>query len=155
MVCLKCDHKRPKARNASNRSTQFENDNGSHVNHDGSGFRNGGFEGSIGKSEGLDREQSKGADKWRFVHDVTEDEECSDSWTENSKLIDFPVCRGKTTLSHNTEVKEKWKLEMSERRESPARIMQNDESKHTDSQRKLELLECSDDEEMAGWFRRR
>ncbi|XWS34444.1 hypothetical protein CRYUN_Cryun21dG0039100 [Craigia yunnanensis] len=155
MVCLKCDHNRPKAANASNRSTQFEYDNGEYINHGGSGFHSGGFEGSIGKSAGEDRKRCKGADMWRFVHEENEDEECLDSWTENPKFIDFPVTRGKTILSHNTEMKEKWKLEMSERRKSPTRIIQNDESKCTDKQRKLELLESSDDEEMAGWFRRR
>ncbi|XWS22875.1 hypothetical protein CRYUN_Cryun29cG0073600 [Craigia yunnanensis] len=108
MVCLKCDHKRPKAPNTSNRSTQFEYDNGYYINHDGSGFHNGGYEGSIDKPAGQDRKRCKGADMWRFVHEENEDEECLDSWTENSKFIDFPV-----TLSHNTEVKEKWKLEMS------------------------------------------
>ncbi|XVF85431.1 hypothetical protein PTKIN_Ptkin17bG0117600 [Pterospermum kingtungense] len=127
-------------------STQFQYDNE---------IRNGGFEGSTGKLVEQDRKQYKGAYMWRFVHEDNEDE-CYDSLTANSKFIDFPVARGKTTPSHYTEVKEEWKLEMSETTKCPTRIMKNDECKCTDhSQRKLELLECSDDEEIAGWFRRR
>ncbi|XWS69380.1 hypothetical protein CRYUN_Cryun04dG0174200 [Craigia yunnanensis] len=151
MVCLKCDHKRP---NASITSTQFEDDDGDYINHDASGFRSGGCEGNIGKSAGQDGKQCKGEDMWRFVRDENEDEECSDSWTENSKFIDFSLLEIRL-LSFKTEVKWKWELEMSKRSKSLTRIMQNDESKCSDSQRKLELLESSDDEEMPGWFRRR
>ncbi|XVE91955.1 hypothetical protein REPUB_Repub01dG0055900 [Reevesia pubescens] len=155
MICLKCDHKRPKAPNASKRSTQFEHDNGDYINYDGSRFHSGGCEGNIGKSAGQDIKRCKNVDTWRFVHEENEDEECLDSWTENSEFIDFPVTRGKTTLSLNTEMKEKWKLEMSLRSKSPTRMLQSDESKCSDSQRKLELLESSEDEEIAGWFRRK
>ena len=112
MVCLKCDHKRPKAANASNRFTQFEYDNGVYINQGGSGFHSGGFEGSIGKSAGQERKRCKDADMWRFVHEENEDEKCLDSWTENSKFIDFPVTRGKTTLSLKTQMKWKWEFEM-------------------------------------------
>ncbi|XP_007045253.2 PREDICTED: uncharacterized protein LOC18609865 isoform X1 [Theobroma cacao] len=152
MVCLKCDHKRPKVPIASNRSTEFERDNRDCINHDGSGFHSGGCEGNIGKSAGQYRKRSKGADMWRFVHEENEDQECLDSRTENSKFIDFPISGGKSTLSHNAEVKEKWKLEMLERSRSPTSIIENDEFKCSASQRKLELLESSDNEEMAGWF---
>lgn len=135
MVCLKCDHKRPKVPNASGTCT-------------------GEFEGSIGKSTRRDRKQSKDSDRWRFVHEYNEDEECLDSRTENSKFTDFPITRSRTTWSFNTGKCEST-LEMEAKNKSLPTVMQNDGSKCTDSQRKLELLECSDDEEMSGWFRRR
>lgn len=134
MLCLKCDHKRPKVPNASGTSTDE-------------------FEGSIGKSTRRDRKQSKDSDRWRFVHEDNEDEHCLDSRTENSKFIDFPITR-KTTWSLNTGKCEST-LEIEAKNKSLSTVMQNDESKCSDSQRKLELLECSNDEEMAGWFRRR
>ncbi|KAK5842394.1 zinc finger protein VAR3, chloroplastic-like [Gossypium arboreum] len=135
MVCLKCDHKRPKVPNASGTCT-------------------GEFEGTIGKSTRRDRKQSKDSDRWRFVHEDNEDEECLDSRTENSKFTDFPITRSRTTWSFNTGKCEST-LEMEAKNKSLPTVMQNDGSKCTDSQRKLELLECSDDEEMSGWFRRR
>ncbi|KAL4302912.1 hypothetical protein GQ457_10G027340 [Hibiscus cannabinus] len=134
MICLKCDHKRPKVSNASITSS-------------------GGFEGNIGKFEGKDRKRYEGSDRWRFVHE--EDEECLDSGTENSKFFDFPITRSKPTVALDTDGKCKSTMEMSEKNKNPSRIMQNDESECSDSRRKLELLESSDDEEMAGWFRRR
>ncbi|KAK8522666.1 hypothetical protein V6N13_115625 [Hibiscus sabdariffa] len=134
MICLKCDHKRPKVSNASITSS-------------------GGFEGNIGKFEGKDRKQYEGSDRWRFVHE--EDEECLDSGTENSKFFDFPITRSKPTVSLDTDGKCKSTMEMSEKNKNPTSVMQNDESKCSDSRRKLELLESSDDEEMAGWFRNR
>ncbi|KAE8699024.1 putative diphosphoinositol polyphosphate phosphohydrolase [Hibiscus syriacus] len=136
MICLKCDHKRPKVSNASITST-------------------GGLQGSISKFEGQDRKRYESSDRWRFVHEENEDEECLDSGTENLKFFDFPITRSKPTVPLETDGKCKSTLEMSEKNKNPTRIMQNDESKCSDSLRKSELLKSSDDEEMDGWFRRR
>ena len=155
MICLKCDHKRPRASNDSKTSTQFEHGNGDHINHNKSRFNSGGCDGNMDKSAGQDRNLLKGANKGRFVNEENEDQGCIDSWTEKSKFIDFPIVGGKTILSHNTEVQEKWKLEMSQRIENPTRIIENDESRCTDGQRKIEFLESSDDDEMAAWFKRK
>ncbi|OMO60679.1 Zinc finger, RanBP2-type [Corchorus capsularis] len=155
MICLKCDHKRPKAPDDSKAPAQLEHGNGDYINHNRSRFHSGGCEGNIDNSAGQYMNRLKGAGKWRFVHEQNKDRECLETSTGDSKFIDFPIVGGKTKLPHNTEVKENWKLEMAERSKSPTRMIENDGSKHSDIQRKMELLESSDDEEMTGWFARK
>lgn len=96
-----------------------------------------------------EHKHSRDADKWRFVNEQNEDKDYSMTSDEESKFIDFPIAGGRSNISRNPEMKEKWRLDMSKRSRTPTTI-DNDESRH---QRKLELLESTDDEEMADWFR--
>lgn len=147
MVCLKCDHKRPKALNASNTSTTPDQGNKGGCISQGRSARFGG-----GIEVEYENKQIRGADKWRFVHEENRDHNYLMSSDDDIKSIDFPIAGGKSYLSRNPEMKEKWKLEMSERSKTPVMTRENDESRYPKSQRKLELLESTDDE-MADWFR--
>ncbi|GLT96707.1 hypothetical protein SLE2022_143120 [Rubroshorea leprosula] len=147
MVCLKCDHKRPKASNASNTSTTTDQGNKGGCISQGRSARFG-----SGIEVEYENKRITGADKWRFVHEENKDHNYLMSSDDDIKSVDFPIAGGKSYLSRNPEMKEKWKSEMSGRSKTPAMTRENDESRYPKSQRKLELLESTDDE-MADWFR--
>lgn len=149
MVCLKCDHRRLKSSNASNTSAQSQHGNGGYQNHGGLKAINDKNELNYHNQVGQDRQsQNIGADMWRFVEEESEDYDQS-----NSRFVDFPIAGGKSELSRNPKSREKWKLEILERKRGTASTTrENDDSSATFSQRRSDFLESTDDEDMAGWF---
>ncbi|KAK6921618.1 Zinc finger, RanBP2-type [Dillenia turbinata] len=142
MICLKCNHRRPKA---SKHVTTCE------IQHE-SGTAHSYEEGSKDKSYiGRKRLSDKqGSDRWNFVEDANKDCE-----NENSKIlsfIDFPIAGGRSELSKDAQKRGAWKLEMSQRTSNSVVRETAGDFQSVFLQRKLELLDLTDDEEMAEWF---
>lgn len=154
MVCLKCDHRRPKAVNTRSKiSTPLDHDSRAYPNHRRLRFVDGGHNGNVDKSMQLDsRNQRRGVDRFRFVEEEREDEH-SNVRTKGSGFIDFPIVGGKSSLSQDSQNRERWKQEMLEKRKTSARNGESDEeSMCADTQRRFKFLETTDDEDMAEWF---
>ncbi|XP_021910054.1 LOW QUALITY PROTEIN: zinc finger protein VAR3, chloroplastic-like [Carica papaya] len=154
MVCLNCDHRRPKASNASDMSARPQRQSGGHRNHNRWGFVDSGIEVISSKSvrQGS-KNQKRGSILWRFAEEESNDEISSISRNEDSRFLDFPIEGGKSALSQNPKNREKWKLEMLERRQNAAITREiNDPIQSSHKQRGLKLPESMDDKEMADWF---
>ncbi|KAK1552479.1 hypothetical protein Q3G72_017763 [Acer saccharum] len=144
MMCLKCDHRRPKTAIDMKTSAQLGADEG---------YRNLGNIEAKDRSVGRDgQRKNRGAGMWSFVEEESENDNQSDSWDEDSGFVDFPIAGGKSALSQNPHKREKWKLEISERNKSTEGTRETDDSRSADNQKRLDILESTDDEEVAGWF---
>lgn len=154
MVCLKCDHKRPKASNSSEAPAKS-----------GQGIQ--GFSGFHSKGLSFVRDEEdetsgepsirqnvqprdNGAGRWRFLADEREDTDGSSSRGGVSGFVDFPITGGKSKLSQNSDVQLKWKTEMLRRSRY---VPDGGKSSPACLQRRPKFVECSSsDEEMDEWF---
>lgn len=153
MVCLKCDHRRPKAENSSEASGERLLQHGDHHENNKFRFSRGDTDVSTQPSfQQCRQSQDKCADVWRFVVDESEEYGCSKSLNEASGYVDFPIAGGKSDLSRSAEKKERWKLEMLVRSKSTIKTKSDDEFESTSTSSGVEYPESTDDEEMAGWF---
>ncbi|RVX12425.1 hypothetical protein CK203_011500 [Vitis vinifera] len=133
MVCLKCDHKRPKA------SAQPGHEiRGFSSYHKGSRFVKDEDETS-GEPPIRQETQSpnNGTARWRFVEDESKDIDGSKSWDGISGFVDFPIAGGKSELSQNSSKRSKWKAEMLEKSRPHSR---GGESRSASLQRSQSLL---------------
>ncbi|KAK2969563.1 hypothetical protein RJ640_000078 [Escallonia rubra] len=125
MVCLKCDHKRPKASNSSGPQAQ----------------------------SGHNHYQANPVDTRRFVEDKKEDQNGPSVWNEVPGVLDFPIAGGKSSLSRNAQMQERWKMDMTQKKKEIAKARDNaDDFKPAMTGRSSDVLESTDDEEMAEWF---
>lgn len=154
MVCLKCDHKRPKAAHSSEASAEPVREDGGYPNNNSMNFVGGDSDVNDQSYAGQCRQsQDRGVGMWRFVDEGDDDGSHSKSWNEASGFVDFPIAGGKTELSRNLQKRDKWKLKMLERSKGGMRDMANDDGSRSASiPRSLELSDCTDDEEMSDWF---
>lgn len=139
MVCLKCDHRRPKASNSRGSCAQAVNDNGDN---------------RLSRPYFGEERRSGDAstDRWNFVQAESENEISSNSMNE-PRLFDFPIAGGKSSVSQNLQKQASWKQEMAERSKNAIRAKENaDDFKSAIMQRRSEFLEPTDDEDMAEWF---
>lgn len=153
MVCLKCDHRRPKTANSSETSSEPLLANGGHNGNNRlrlSGCGSGVY--TPPSVQQHRQSQNRRADVWRFEED--EKEECihSNSGNEDSRFVDFPIAGGKSDLSQSEEEKARWKFEMLERSKGTFKAKNEDEFGSVRIHRSLEPPESTDDEDMAGWF---
>ncbi|KAK3035607.1 hypothetical protein RJ639_033199 [Escallonia herrerae] len=126
MVCLKCDHKRPKASNSTGPPPQ-------------SGHNN--YKPDVVETS-------------RFVEDEKEDQDGSNLWNDVPGVLDFPIVGGKSSLSPNAQMQERWKLDMTEEKKNIATAGDNadDFEPAMTWRRSSDVLESTSDEEMAEWF---
>ena len=153
MVCLKCDHRRPKAEISSEASGEPLLEHGGCRENNKFRFSRGNTDGNTQPSLRQRRQiRDDGADMWRFVEDESGECSRSKSLNEGSGFVDFPIAGGKSDFSQNEEKKERWKLEMLERSKGTFKGKNDDESESASIHKSLESSESTDDEEMAGWF---
>lgn len=153
MVCLKCDHRRPKASNSFKSSTEPEHGTGGNSEQSGLKFLHSGNEAADHKFVGVHGTYHKrGADVWRFVEEEREDNH-SISSNEGVRFVDFPIAGGKSILSQNAQERERWKLEMLGRSKGAVHVEEGEkEFERANTQRRFKYLESTDDEDMAEWF---
>lgn len=150
MVCLKCDHKRPKSC--------------AEPVHEDGGYHNSNRVSSVGGDDDIVNNgsyarqrrgvQNKGADRWRFVVEENDDGRShSNSLDKASRFVDFPIAGGKTELSQNPQKRDRWKLKMLEKSKGATTDMaSDDEFRSASIERKVQFSDSTDDEEMAEWF---
>lgn len=154
MVCLKCDHRRPKAASSSETSeNQLENvghredsrlrfvkDDHTNVN--------------IQTSPRQHRhKQYNSTNMGRSWEEDSEDISYPNLRNEDSGFVDFPIAGGKSDLSQNEGKRDRWKSEMLERSKGTFKAEKEDNELRTASiQRRFEFPKSAADEEMAEWF---
>lgn len=151
MVCLKCDHRRPKAANASDSFLQSQiEDLDCQNNRSKSIFSTN--QGNINDQTSVvpEREnRNRSSGMWRFVDDSNENHQCSYSWNDTSQYNDFPIAGGKSDLSKSSQNIQAWKKDMLNRNKSSLETTESeDEFWSDDNQSNF----TDDDEEMAEWF---
>ncbi|KAK3043104.1 hypothetical protein RJ639_001219 [Escallonia herrerae] len=125
MVCLKCDHKRPKASNSTGPPVQ----------------------------SGHNHYKPHAVDMHRFVEEEKEDRDGSNLWNEVPGMLDFPIVGGKSSLSRNARMQERWKIDMTEKKKNFTTARNNaDDFEPAMTWRSSDVLESTSDEEMAEWF---
>ena len=153
MVCLKCDHRRPKASNASESSAQPHAEDKDHHNSSKLNFvrQYGDFNDQSYMM--LDRKnKNRDSDTRRFVENVSEKDNQLSSWNDSS-FMNFPIAGGKTELSKSAKSQEERKKGMLERSKSCMETIESDgEFWSTNNQNAKEIFDITDDEEMAEWF---
>lgn len=134
MVCLKCDHKRPKALKTPALQSQSANSSMPHRR----------MRPFFGQEKQC---RDEGAGELNFV-----EKRGQHNWHSsdgNSGFIDFPVLGGKSDLSRDAQRQEKWRLE----NRSVAKAKENaDLFKSSFIRTDDEHFESAQDEEMAEWF---
>lgn len=140
MVCLKCDHKRPKAFNSSPLPSQSISGN----------MPNRRTRPFFGQEKQC---REEGFDELKFV----ESQHNSSSFDDVSGFIDFPVIGGKSDLSQNVQRQDRWRREMAEQNRSASKAKENaDLFKSSIIRAGREFLQSNeDDDEMAEWFGRK
>lgn len=109
------------------------------------------YQASVGRNR---KSRETGSNMWRFVND-SNDYACSSSCNDDSGFVDFPISGGKSDLSQDKQRRERWKLEMLQRRKGTiAASPEDDELRSASYPRKLDFPESTDDEGMAEWFGR-
>lgn len=104
---------------------------------------------SVGRTR---KSQETGSNMWRFVDD-SNDYACSSACNDDSGFLDFPISGGKSDLSQDEQRRERWKLEMLQRRKSTITASpEDDKFRSANFPRKLDFPESTDDEELAEWF---
>lgn len=141
MVCLKCDHKRPKALNPPPQRSQSASN---YMNRSST-------RPYFGQERRLYRDE--GDDELKFVDN---EEYCLNSSSASPGLVvDFPIIGGRSELSQDAEKQERWKREMAEQNKSAAKARENaDTFKSSFVQiSNNNLFQSTDNnEEMADWF---
>lgn len=157
MVCLNCDHKRPKASTAS-ATPHPQPENEDYRSKNGFNF--------VSNTDDIDDQEldityrhreNKGSNKWRFVE---QDDEGKDRLHNGSGFVDFPILGGRSEFSRDAEKREKWKLQMLEK-SNDGRADHDSVADYDDNfssmQRRSYFLASDDesDEEIAEWFGRK
>lgn len=140
MVCLKCDHRRPKVSNTSNSSLQPQGED-SRLTF--AGYR---FDSNKESPMALERKSSnRDSQKWRFVEDGNEHHMYLENSNDTSEMLAFPIAGGKTGMS---------KIERGEdyKNESPNQCKKHFWQSETDDEFCSSDNQSSDDDEMAEWF---
>ncbi|KAF7827572.1 zinc finger protein VAR3, chloroplastic [Senna tora] len=152
MVCLKCDHRRPKAASVSDSSVQQQIDDKDHDKNGKSNFlRNQGNNINDQISFITERKNRKqGSSMWRFVEDRNENHQCSYSWSDTSQFNNFPISGGKSELSKSSQKIEEWKKDGLRRNKSLETTESEDEFWSDDNQSIKETYFT--DEDMEEWF---
>ena len=148
MVCLKCDHKRPKAANSSDTSAQNLIEHAGCTENRRSKFDGGGSAEANTQTNVPQETRNHSAFMWRSMEEERREHAYSNSRNEASDFVDFPIAGGKSELSKDKENRERWKSEMVERR----KVIKDDEFESPKIPRMLDLPKYAGDEEMAEWF---
>lgn len=149
MVCLKCDHKRPRS------SAEPVHEDGGYHNSNRVSFVGGDANivnnGSCaGQCRGV---QNRSANRWRFVVEENDDCSHSNSLDKASRFVDFPIAGGKTELSQNPQKRDRWRLRMLEKSKGATTdLASDDEVRSASIERRAQFSDSTDDEEMAEWF---
>lgn len=153
MVCLKCDHGRPKAAKSSESFSENQLENvGYRENSSVSSFRSDHTYVNIQTSSWRHGQiQNNGANMWRSVEE-SEEHSYLNSMNKASDFVDFPIAGGLSDLSRDAEKREKWKLEMIDRSKGVFKAKSDAQPTSISTQRRLEFPKYADDEEMAEWF---
>lgn len=107
------------------------------------------YQASVGRNR---KSRETGSNMWRFVDD-SNDYACSSACSDDSGFLDFPISGGKSDLSQDEQTRERWKLEMLQRRKGTITASpEDDEFRSANFPRKLDFPESTDDEELAEWF---
>ncbi|XP_041013313.1 zinc finger protein VAR3, chloroplastic-like [Juglans microcarpa x Juglans regia] len=107
------------------------------------------YQASVGRNR---KSRETGSNMWRFVDD-SNDSACSSACNDDSGFLDFPISGGKSDLSQDEQRRERWKLEMLQRRKGTITASpEDDEFRSANFPRKLDFPESTDDEELAEWF---
>lgn len=155
MVCLKCDHRRPKAANSSDSSVQPQ------IEEKGRNIRKMGFvrnQGNIDDQTSVmitrRKNRKEGFGMRRFVEDRNESHQSAYSWNDTSQFDSFPISGGKSELSKSSKKREAWKKEMMKRNKSSLETTESEEDGFwSDSdQSDKETSYFTDDQEMEEWF---
>lgn len=140
MVCLKCDHRRPKVSNTSNSSLQSQGED-SRLTFAGYRFDSNNESPTVSDRKSRNRDSQK----WRFVDDGIEHNSNLENSNDTSEVLAFPIAGGKTGMS-KTERGEAYKNEPpSQCKKHLWQSEINDDFSSSDDP-------SSDDEEMAEWF---
>ncbi|KAH7683460.1 Ran binding protein zinc finger-like protein [Dioscorea alata] len=153
MLCLKCDWKRPKGtNNGENTSVSLHNMQGHHK-HNGLNFA---------------RDGADSANKWRYDQRTPQSgDEKPDFWSEEDENINssdkvfefdnFPIVGGKSAVSQNPLLRERWKEEMLKKSQGTLDERSNEKDSGLDFASfsgAEELNESSDDDDdIAAWFK--
>jgi len=146
MVCLKCDHRRPKVSNASNSSLQSQREDRNHYEKSRPAFAGYRFD-SNKESPMVSERKSRNRDshKWRFVEEGIENHKYLENSNDNSEYLDFPIAGGKTGMSE-AQKGEAYK------NESPNQSKRHSWQSETDDEFCSSDNPSTDDEDMAEWF---
>jgi hypothetical protein len=140
MVCLKCDHRRPKVLNASNDSLQPQGEDGK-MNIAGYRFDDSNKESSMASERKIRKRDSH---KWRFV-DGIENHKYLENSNDTSEVLDFPITGGKTGMFQTQRGE-------ANKNESPDPCRKHSWQSETDDEFSSSDNLSTDDEEMAEWF---
>ncbi|XP_024028778.1 uncharacterized protein LOC112093808 [Morus notabilis] len=152
MVCLKCDHRRPKAANSSESSENQLENVGYRENSRVSSFHSDHTDVNIQTSSWRHGQIQNSSANIRRSVEESEEHSYPNSMNEASDFVDFPIAGGLSDLSRDAEKREKWKLEMIDRSKGVFKAKSDAQPTSISTQRRLELPKYADDEEMAEWF---
>lgn len=159
MVCLKCDHRRPRVLNASNSSLQPQGEDKNHHKNNKLNFagdRSNSNEESPMASQR--RNRNKDSHMWRFVEDGIENHKCLNNSNDPSLFIDFPIAGGRKTDMSEAQRRGAYKNESLNQRRSHLLQSETDDefcsadNLSTDDEFCSDDNPSTDDEEMAEWF---
>ncbi|XP_058108287.1 zinc finger protein VAR3, chloroplastic-like [Magnolia sinica] len=154
MVCLKCDWKRPKSLNCTDTAARLKHDDQDSrpdsrmifVRTDDKSHNR-----RFLRPESQNRDED--SDFWSCGEDGTDD---NDTGQHGNFLEfeDFPIAGGKSVVSQDPHEREKWKGEMSTRCKGVSRVRERegDDLGPTTFRRRFDFDECSNGDEMDGWF---
>lgn len=157
MICLKCDHRRPKASNASESPHGCQTENPDYRKSNQLNF---------GREQGKINDQTititernnrrKGSGEWRFVEDRDENDQQSYSRNNTSHYDNFPIAGGTSELSKSPQKIEAWKKEMLKMSKSSLEMAPNSEDELWPSDDQISkgtfFTDDDDDGEMEEWF---
>ncbi|URD80741.1 Zn-finger in Ran binding protein [Musa troglodytarum] len=146
-VCLRCDWKRPKAIN---------NGDFARLEH-GSQVDNKSYSFSFVRDSDIDAKklviQKEDLDFWRSSED-----ECSDFGDNRFNLWkgfnNFPIIGGRTAVSQDATVRQRWKEKMSRRHQDPSGegVEESDHDVASATPSPMDLDNCSSEDDTAEWF---
>ncbi|KAI4313711.1 hypothetical protein L6164_026667 [Bauhinia variegata] len=153
MVCLKCDHRRPKASNVSDSSFQSQHEDKDHHENCKLNLLRSNGNSNYQSSMVMYRNRSRGSNTWRFVDNVNDDQNRSNSWNDNSQFINFPIVGGMTEFSENAQKREEWKKDMLRRSKGLVGTSESDDEFWSDdNENRKRIFDLTDDEEIDEWF---
>ena len=159
MICLKCGWKRPKASNIEDVAAEPHHDSRrEYPKHSGILFvRNSGDTSSRHFIQQKFSSGEEGTNFWSGNEDETDgDEDDSDDNSWNRFADNFPVLGGKSVISKDPLLRDRWKGEMSRSQGMSSEGLKENASEMDYSAPTGPGFDgSSDDEDIAGWFRRK
>lgn len=150
MLCLKCDWKRPKGTNNGENTTVSLHDMQGHHKHNGLNFSRDGADG-VNKWRYDRRTPQSGDEKPDFCSEEDENMNSSDNFFEYDN---FPIVGGKSAVSQNPVLRERWKEEMLKKSQGMLNDEEDGGSGFASFSGVEELNESSDDDDdVAAWFK--